>query len=507
MAVTNEYQFDSTGQPQDRNISYMATSTPVASVNVYQLMNECYYGNGGIRSGAYLIPFSRESDYQSRKKLAIYKNYIKPAIRAMVEPVFNEQAVRSVEDGAGNAVENMFSDTFLEDVDAAGTDMQSFSHATLNICRRHGVVFTVIDNFDITMQPDTVADAARLRIMPYIYNKQALEVEEVETDQFGNLKWIVFTDNDVVVNGKSEKRWRKWETERSVVLAKDKQGKWMEMSESYHGLGKVPVIVSFSDVPESKTCVLVDPPLYNAALINLSIYNQSAEIRDQERAQAFSIFYGQGLPEGDSVFGPKNFINLALEVTMPPGYASPDFGIIAGLVQNQEQLRKDLFMTLEQAGVVGVQNSESGIAKSYDFFGMEETLKRTSYIATNLEFKIAELFMLYTGEIFVYNVIYPTDFAPMGIDREIDRFDKIFKMPINRMFKYRLMEKLARLIMADEDRGTIEELVENIRAEAEEPAPTPPPPPVLPGPEEGSNLETQTEDMVNEEGMMEEENI
>lgn len=488
----SEYQFESTGASQDRNISQMSTSVNPLSVNKYQLMNECYYGNGNILSGSYLIPFSRESDYLSRKKLAIYKNYIKPAVRAMVEPVFNEPAVRTVEDGSGNVLDTMFT-KFLLNVDAAGTNMQSYTHATVNICRRHGVVFTVVDNFGSDQQPMTVADAQRLRIMPYIYSKQAWEVEDYETDKFGNIMHITFADNPVMVNGKEEKRWIRWETDRSVILTKDKTGSFTEISESIHGLGVVPVIVSYSDVPESKTTVLVDPPLYNSAMINLSIYNQSAEIRDQERAQAFSIFYGQGLPEGDSVFGPKNFINLATDVTMPPGYASPDFGIIAGLVANQEQLRKDLFMTLEQAGVVGVQSSESGIAKSYDFYGMEETLKRTSYIATYLEQKIAELFTLYTGEIFVYNVVYPTDFAPMGIDREIDRYDKIFKMPINRLFKYRLMEKLARVIMADEDRERVEELVDNIREEAieeEEPAPTQPIP-------QGSTLEPMDDEEEN----------
>ena len=131
----SEYQFET--QPnQDRSLAGMNTSINVQSVNPYQLMNECYYGNGGIRSGAYLIPFSRESDYLSRKKLAIYKNYIKPAVRAMIEPVFNEEATRAVSSESGAAVDNMFT-KFLEDVDAAGTSMQNFSHATLNICRRH----------------------------------------------------------------------------------------------------------------------------------------------------------------------------------------------------------------------------------------------------------------------------------------------------------------------------------------------------------------------------------
>lgn len=448
---------------QDRNIAQMNSHVDPISLNKYQLMNMCYYGNGHIPTGEFLIPFSRESDYYSRRKLAIYKNYIKPAIRAMVEPVFNETAERVVTDESGSTIETTMFSKFLENVDASGTDMQSYSHSVLNICRRHGVVFTIMDNFPMDQQPATKADAERLRIMPYIYTKQAWEVEEVKTDAFGNLKYIIFTDEPEEVNGKEEARWRRWDTQKSDILRKDKQGKFEPVSTSYHNLGVVPIVVLFADIPENKTDVLVDPPLYNSALINLQIYNQSAEIRDQERAQAFSIFYAQGLPDGDNVFGPKNFINLGADVTMPPGYASPDFGIISGLVANQEQLRKDLLATLEQVGVVGVEGEQSGISKAFDFIGQEEVLKRTAALATYLETKIADLFMLYTGESFTYTVIYQDDFAPQGLDKEIDRFDKIFKMPITPMFSSRLQEKLARLVFADDDKEMVQEIIEDIR--------------------------------------------
>lgn len=461
-----ENNFETT--TQDRNIAQMNSHVDPVSLNKYRLMNMCYYGNGHITTGEFLVPFSRESDYYSRRKLAIYKNYIKPAIRAMIEPVFNETAERTVTDESGSTIESNLFTQFLENVDASGMDIQSYSHSVLNICRRHGVVFTVMDNFPQDQQPATKKDAERLRILPYIYTKQAWEVEEVKTDPFGNLKYIIFTDEPEEVDGKTEERWRRWDTEKSEVLKKNKQGKMEVISSSYHNLGQVPVITLFADIPENKTEILVDPPLYNSALINLSIYNQSAEIRDQERAQAFSIFYAQGLPDGDNVFGPKNFINLGADVTMPPGYASPDFGIISGLVANQEQLRKDLLATLEQVGVVGVEGEQSGISKAFDFIGQEEVLKRTAALATYLEEKIADLFMLYTEESFTYTVIYQSDFAPQGLDKEIDRYDKIFKMPITPLFSNRLQEKLARLVFADDDKEIINEIVEDIRESEEE---------------------------------------
>lgn len=457
-----EYDFNDLYTTQDRNISSMNDAININSVNVYRLMTEAYYGTGGFRSGRYLVPYSRESDYRARQRLSYYKNYFRPVIRSMVEPVFSEEVPRTVTDG-NNDVDNMFK-TFIDDVDTTGTSMQEYSHSLLKVCRRHGVVFTVMDNFASDLQPSTVAEAKAERVMPYIYMKQADEVADYQTDRFGSIEWIIFDDIPEVVNNKREMRYRKWTRTESILMKKSDNGNFIPISTEVHNLGRVPVIVSYSDIPEKKGLLLVDPPLYDIVRINTVIYNQAAEIRDQERAQAFSIFYVQGIPEGDNAFGPKNYINLDYNVNIAPGYASPDFNIIKGLVENEEQNRADLFLICEQAGVVGVESSESGVAKAYDFYAHEDTLKRTSYIASELEYKISDLFQLYTGEQYDYQVDYPVDFAPLGADREIDRFDKVLKMPdLNPLLKSRLQEKLAKVLFADVDREILDEILLDIR--------------------------------------------
>ena len=462
--MSRESEFD-INPSADRNIAQANSMVNMAAINVYQLMDEAYHGTGGFRDGRYLIPFARESNYNARRQLAHYKNYTKPIVRAMVEPVFSEIAPRSVKDEAGNDVENLFR-AFIDDCDASETYLQDYTHKAVNVCRRHGVVFTVMDNFDSTAQPATVSEALTSRIYPYIYMKKANEVESYSTDQFGNLTEICFTDATVKVNGVEQRRWRRWDQQDSVLLSKSSDGKnsWVEISRATHGLGVVPVLMSFSESREETQQILPDPPLYDLARLNAVIYNQSAEIRDQERSQAFSIFYMQGAPAGDLAIGPTNFINIPDGATISPGYASPNFAIIQGLVQNQEQIRKDLFTIAEQAGVVGVQSSESGIAKAFDFFAHEETLKTTSRIATTLEEGISELFKKYTKEDFVYVVIYPMDFAPMGLDRDVDRIDKVLKMPnLNFTFAAKIQEKLARLMMADEDQSVVKEIITSIQ--------------------------------------------
>lgn len=460
--VENTFQLDA---QYDRNKGNTYSAINIGAMNAYKFIDDAYFGQGGFRNGDYLIPFSLESDYLSRKKLAYYKNYIKPIIRAMVEPCFGEEAKRSITDQAGNPIDNKFS-LFLNDVDVGGTYIQDFTHNATNICRRHGVSFVVMDNF--ANQPESEKEAIQNRLYPYVYIKKAWEVDSFDTDIFGNLEWIVFCDKPVKINGKDQTRYSKWtKTEYQVLTGTG--SKKVLVSSYIHGLGQVPVIMTFSDSVESKETILIDPPLYDIAKLNYVIYQMSAELRDLERAQAFSVLFAQGIPPESMATGPKNYLNIPIEASISPGYASPPFEIMAGLVQNQEQIRKDLYTIAEQAGVVGVQSSESGIAKSYDFFAHEDTLKRTSTIAETIEYKISDMFKLYTNEDYIYTVNYKRDFAPMGLDREIDRIDKVLKMSgLNKVFASKIQEKLARLLMSDEDTSVIDEIINDIRSVKEE---------------------------------------
>jgi len=457
------------GSQQDRNISQMQYSTNINSLNVYAFMDFTYHGNGGYRDGSFLIPFSRESSFFDRRRLAHFKNYLKPIVRAMIDPVFTEYADRTVVDDAGNPItESMFTD-FLDDCDSAETFIQDYTKQAVTLARRHGVSFTVMDNYPSTAQPATVSQALQDRIFPYVYAKRAYEVEDYEVDQFGNLIEITFAEEPVKINNELQKRWRRWTTTESVVLTKAKNNakEWITVSSATHNLGVVPVIMTFSEARECNSKILVDPPLYDIAKLNFVIFNQSAEIRDQERAQAFSIFYCQGVPPQDLVISNNTYINIPSEATISPGYASPDFGIIAGLVANQEQMRKDLFAIAEQSGVVGVQSQTSGVAMAYDFYAHESTLKQTASMATTLEQKIAQLFQRYTSESFVYTVSYPSDYAPMGQDNEVSRLDKVLRIPgLNKTFANKVQQKLARMVLSDEDDDVINEVTAAIEAES-----------------------------------------
>lgn len=410
------------GQTYEPNINDTAAYTPVLGECIYKFMDDAFSGANGFRDGTYIIPHPREVFYDGRRDLVFYENFIGKIITSMVDPVFQEPADRSITQN-GQEVEGLMANEFLNDATNSGNPLQFYTWGAVETARLHGVTFTVVDNFPTEEQPETAGEAIDNRIFPYVYNKTAdqVEMKQTTTDRFGNLTAITFAEDPVIAKDekgvvKKQKRWWKWTTESRVVMTRDDNGNFIELESVDHNLGKIPVVSTYVVKRNGERCVLVDPPLYDIAKVNHAIFNKDSEIRDQERAQGFAVFYVQTDDTMMSAtIGTKNVWTIPIEATMPPGFASPDPNILKGLVENREKLRESLFIIAGQHGVTGVADGKSGIAKQWDFKAHESVLQTTGKIAEQLELQVMEIFKLWTNEEFEYNVHYKDEFQPANI--------------------------------------------------------------------------------------------
>jgi len=447
----------------DPSLASTNTAVKVNSLNIYKFMEHSYDGSDGYRDGTYLIPHPREVFFESRKELCFYRNFLRPIVRAMIEPVFNQEAVRKIADGDNKPKgDSLFAD-FINDCDNAGQWLQDFTKEAIEYSRLHGMVCVVMDNSIET--PKTRLEAKDQRKFPYVYLKKAYEIAYYKTDKFGNLIEIVFTEDQE----DSEYYYRKWTAEYSVCVKQTGDG-YEEIGPRFqHNLGTIPVIILYSTKRKTATNIFVDPPLYDIAKLNHAIFNKDAEIRDQERSQGFSVFYVQSDNVGNLTLGDKNVLFVPTGSTLAPGFASPDPTILRGLIENGDKMREDLFRMAEQQGVTGVQSGSSGVAMQWDFFSHESVLQRTSYLACTLEEKIADLFMLYTNEDFIYIVEYPEDFQPNNKMDELKLYDlALTQNPPVRM-RAKIQEKIAHLLFNDsESEEDIDEIIEEIKQDAED---------------------------------------
>ena len=471
-------------QPSNEKITGETTSTPslqdtsnykpILNENIYEFMTNAYHGTDGFRDGSYLIPHSREIFYDRRRDLAFYKNYFAPIINAQVDPVFNEEADREVIVNGVVVEEGKLVNTFLDNCDNAKTPLQSFVKDAVKTAKIHGVTFVVVDNF--SDQPDNLQDAINSRTLPYVYKKTANVVDGYEADMFGNLLWIRFFDREYKTKDesgrtKTVKEYSYWDNleykkqiKESAPMGQAK-ATYIDIEVITHGLTVIPVIPLYTVVREDKTIILVSPPFYDIAKINHAIFNKDSEIRDQERAQGFALLYipSDMTQTGNTVAGTSNVLWLPMDSPFPPDYASPDPNILKGLMDNGEMLREDLFRIAGQNGVVGVEKQQSGIAKQWDFIAHEMVLQATSRLAEWLEYRIMDIFKLYTNEEFEYHVMYPTDFQPTAAAQILEDIDKVMLMDIPELAKLTLAEKAFKLITLGDDEGKTEEVLKEFK--------------------------------------------
>lgn len=459
----------------DHNYKYQS----IHSENIYKFMNNAYFGTGGFRYGTYLVPHKREVFYPQRRELSFYKNFVKPIIRAMVEPVYTKDVPRSVVSKSGKSVDNLFMNSFIEDVDNAGTNLQQFMDDAMVFSRLHGVTFIVMDNFRESDQPKEYQTALEDRIFPYIYRRDPFQIEDWVLDKFGNILSITFCEQPILTEmqhsthqiKKEDKFYKRWTAQTVELLVKDGNTDKVKILETInHGLGVLPVISVYSTKRVSRNTPLVDPPVYDIARLNHAIYNKDSEVRDQERAQGFSVFYVQADDSGNITLGDKNVLFIPIEATIEPGFASPDPQILKGLVENGEKLREDLFRIAEQNGVTGVRQAKSGIAMEWDFRAQESVLQTTSRIGSDVEDKIATLFMLYTREEFEFNAEYKDDFAPNDTTQELKNVDMALTMNLGSEAERLFKKKAVKLLSQDQDQDAVQRSLDQIDEQADDAA-------------------------------------
>lgn len=464
------------------------------SINPYKLMDDAYFEEGGFADGTYLTPHQREMFYTARRETSTYKNFVKPILDAMINPVFAAPIPREVDP-------NSLFASFIQDTDNNGMTMDCLVSEAIHTCIRHGQVFVIIDNFGVTDQPETLQQARKDRVFPYVVIKTALDVADYTLDKWGNLITITFIAEKRQIGKDTIQLYRKWTKTDSQIVMK-KGDAYIPVDEPViHGLGVLPVITVYRAPRRDKTKLLVTPPYLGITKLSLGIYNKESEIRDLERAQSFSVLCVQSDRGGNITLGSRNVLYIPVETTIAPQFISPNPSILVGLMVNAEKMRDDMYKLAEQSGVTAVKSEASGVAEAYKFFGHETVLQKGSQLSKDLDQAIFDLFCLYVNETTEYKTEYPVDFAPGNISVEVDTLDKYLKQDLPDEAKALALKKWTRLIFGDQDPEEVNEALEAIdkMAEPEEASTIEPPSQGMPteSPEEQASIE-EPEEMIED---------
>jgi hypothetical protein len=431
----------------------------VRSLNPFDFLEHTYEGSNGYRDCSYLIPHPREVFYETRRDSSYYTNVFGHVVNAMVDQVFENDIPRS-------STSTLF-DAFMENADGLGASLQEIIEDTMYLARCCDAAFVVMDNYPANVQPATIAQAAKQRIVPYIYIKRMQDVFAVTEDSSGKLTSVDFYDEKISVQMDKKtvevQTYRHWTNMLCEVYYFAEKGR-VSVSIVNHNLHVLPVIpvTNFSRRKRVSKIKSSIPSMYSLAYLCYALFNKESEVVSLEQYQCFSIFYVSGRINSGSL-GHANVIEVPLDAKFPPGYASPDAAMMAGLVKNCDRLTESIYKVARQKGVVALVE-QSGIAKEWDFRGEESTLKRTATAAHGLEVKIAELFGLYTHTVFEFTSTYPDHFSPtFEKDLVAETLDILKEMP-PKPLERRLWLRLAKQIFG-EDKQSGDTLIQEMENE------------------------------------------
>lgn len=395
------------------------------TVNPYEFLEHTYDGSKHYRDCGYLQYTDREMFYQTRRKISYYVNVFKPIINAMVDPVYSAEIKRETT--------NDLFDAFIENCDNAGTSLNTFMKNAIKNARLFSLNFIVMDNFteEVVQQSATLEEQKLTRNIPYIYERKPQQVADHYCDAQGRLQSITFTDKYEEVkdeNNKIECRqyYRYWDAERWELYYMKKDVKVIA-EEGIHGLGVIPVIVIADFASSANIKTFPNPEFYNLAVLVHGLFNKESQVCFMEVMQTFAILCTSGMGSNAKSIGPATFLDCGVDSKFPPQYAAPPQEGIRTLIDNCERLKREIKDEAKQAGVIGVVESKSGVAKEWDFRAEEQVLKATAHAGEETEEKLAALFGLYVVSPIEYEVEYPDSFSPSADGDDINTALAILK--------------------------------------------------------------------------------
>ena len=330
----------------------------------------------GIGVENYLFPFEREIDYEQRKMMSYYSNYMDPIIRSLVIPLFGQPIVR-------DCSSQDYLD-WLTNVDGKGSSIEDFLISVLTSYKAHGNAYIILEVTD----------------NPYLVLKKQTELYAYEHDEDNKLTTIEF------INGYDE-------SGRATIIGYNENYIY-EYIEGYENkkkilqedLGIIPVISLNPDID-------VYPTMYSISKTCLNIYNLDSEQRDQERTSAFSILeIPNDNPDENVLLKKDSIIYVPTDSSRGSAYISPDANILKTLRESSESLVKRLWELAAQSGViVNKSSSQSGVAYAYEFIGKNVELTNLARFAENIEYAIADLYKYMMGTEFTFTVEYTKTFA------------------------------------------------------------------------------------------------
>jgi len=402
--------------------------------NQYLYMENAYTGKGGFKDGGYLVPNPVESskDFEERKNTSYYRNYVRAIVRASLNPVFEKEARRYINNN-GNPVEEETINAFIESANLTGDSIDKVVENIVEYALVYGLNIFGVENFPEQEISETVQQNIENRVFPYVFTIKPYSVKDIQLNDKGDIELIDYYERVEKIDNKERVIYRRYTSEVTYLFYIEGTGEnekevIIEGSQVENLINENPVKIEYWTQRNGDRWD-VHPELYDVVRINTAIFNVDSLRMRNARKQGFSYFYMSGI-NGDITVSPGMVIDVGLDAKFPPGFASPDTQISADLRNEVNELIQTIYQLAEQKGVTGVAN-QSGLAKEWDFRALSSTLDRVADFAELVDKKIIDTFQKWTGTDYEYTVQYNRDYQPSSVQEVVEAAESYIALGVS----------------------------------------------------------------------------
>ena len=372
----------------------------------WAFIKNAYFGDGGFSNGGYLDQFSREVDskYNSRKNIAYYTNYLKPAVDRFKGYIFKKTAMRS----SGNELIKII----FDDCDKNGNSIDIFISKVFENAFLYGLALVMVD-----MPKElgaSLKEQKESRALPYFKNISPLNLYDYELDN-GVFKWVILENlKEIKEPFKASKSIKEYHYIDSSKF--EKRDESFKIIESYeHNLGITPVFaLSFgSDLLAGSIC-------YDIARISRRIYNARSELDEILRGQTFSILTYNATQNARPDQLKVSTDNCLLYYDKPPAFISPS-GDSATIYMSQIEKLEGIIeqISLDPASF-STRANDSGAALKFKFENLNSQLNTFARGLENFERVLFECVFRWLGVEYDFSCAYAKDYQIDDLSSQIE---------------------------------------------------------------------------------------
>ncbi len=405
----------------------------------HRLMLDAYRGSGGFKDGTYLVAHRREDtrDYDIRRRVCHFDNFVRPIIDAHVDPIFRKQINRTPAES-----HKAYFDVLAADIDRGGTGVNDFMRKCAVAAQRDSIHFIAV-----SAPKDAPADASEeMDKRPWAYRIQSVALKDAPVrDEWGrctSLSWYFDHGGKQYVRTLDGKGWETTDDHGARVEAMS--GEWKEKRDTAPVVMLVPH--DWDDDEGTPT-----PRFYGVAKANHRIFNQTSELDEIERNATFPMLtYPESNP-GSLTIGTNNVMGYPRDATHAPAWISPDGEAAITLANGIERNMKAIYRmaNLSHALTDGAAQ-QSGVAKQLDRAAFDDALSSFGEYLSDAEQKLWELFAWISGKKdLAVTVAYATEFTSAELDVELAAVASALQLGAGETFAQHIRKRVARLLLPD----------------------------------------------------------